>query len=88
MTDSVEFREPTAEQKSIMQSFANICSQAINIILACEGSVELQHASARIQESMHWFQSYIVNGGRLKGGMVPAQEPPRIVMPNPSAMAN
>ncbi len=66
MTDKITYKEPTPEQLKLMQDYADICSQAIAIILKCEMNDALNHSSTRIQEAMMWFHSYILNGGALK----------------------
>lgn len=74
MTDKITYKDPTQEQLKLMQDYADICSQAIDIILKCEPNDALKNASARIQESMGWFHSYVINGGALKPDVVPAQK--------------
>ena len=61
----MNYKEPNKEQLELMQEYSEICSRAIDIIVKCEDSIMLQHASARIQESMGWFHSYVINGGKL-----------------------
>ncbi len=61
----MNYKEPTKEQIKLMQDYSDICSQAIDIIAKCENHITLQHASARLQESMSWFHSYVINGGKL-----------------------
>lgn len=62
----MNYKEPSKEQIELMQDFSDICSEAIDLILKCEENITLQHASARMQESMSWFHSYVINGGKLK----------------------
>jgi hypothetical protein len=61
----MDYQEPTQEQLKLMQDYSNICSSAIEILMKCEQHLMLQHASARMQESMSWFHSYVINGGKL-----------------------
>jgi len=61
----MNYKEPDAEQLKLMQDFSDICSKGMEIILQCEPHITLQHASARMQESMSWFHSYVINGGKL-----------------------
>lgn len=66
MTDKITYKEPSQSQLELMQEFADVCSQAIAIIAKCEMNEALRHSSARIQEGMMWFHSYILNGGSIK----------------------
>ena len=61
----MQYKDPTPEQLKLMKEYADICSNAIGILLKCEPNIALQHASARMQESMGWFNNYIMNGGKL-----------------------
>lgn len=61
----MDYREPDQAQLKLMQDYSDLCSNAIDLIMKCEGNIALQHASARMQESMAWFHSYVINGGRL-----------------------
>jgi hypothetical protein len=61
----MKYSEPTQEQLKLMQDYSNVCSEAIEILMKCEQNIMLQHASARMQESMAWFHSYVINGGKL-----------------------
>lgn len=61
----MDYKEPTKEQLTLMQDYSAICSQAMEIIMKCDNHITLQHASARMQESMNWFHSYVINGGKL-----------------------
>lgn len=61
----MDYREPSKEQLKLMQDYSDICSKAMEIIMNCEQHITLQHASARMQESMNWFHSYVINGGTL-----------------------
>ncbi len=61
----MNYKEPTKEQLELMQNFSDVCSQAMDIIMKCEQNIMTQHASARIQEGMSWFHSYVINGGKL-----------------------
>lgn len=69
MTNEIGYTEPSKEQLDLMRKFAKVCREAIDIILKCETTAELQqplnNASARIQEGMMWFNSYIANGGKF-----------------------
>ena len=62
----MNYKDPTPEQLKLMQDYSDICSQAIDMIMKCEQNIMLQHASARMQESMSWFHSYVINGGKLE----------------------
>lgn len=62
----MNYKEPTKEQLKLMQEYSDICGKAIDIIMKCEQHIALQHASARIQESMNWFHTYVINGGKLE----------------------
>lgn len=64
----VKYQEPSKEQIELMQQYSDICGEAIDLIMKCEDHITLQHASARMQESMSWFHSYVINGGKLKKG--------------------
>lgn len=61
----MNYKEPTQEQLKLMQDYSELCGKAMDIILKCENNPMLQHASTRIQESMMWFHSYVINGGKL-----------------------
>ena len=61
----MNYKEPTEEQLNLMQDYAELCSSAMELIMKCEPDIMLQHASARMQESMSWFHSYVINGGKL-----------------------
>lgn len=61
----MNYKEPTEDQLKLMQEFSDICSKAIELIMKCEQNIMLGHASARMQESMSWFHSYVINGGKL-----------------------
>lgn len=61
----MDYKKPTEEQLKLMRDYANICTKAIDIIIKCENDIMLQHASARIHESMSWFNSYVINGGKV-----------------------
>lgn len=61
----MNYKEPSEDQLKLMQNYSDICSSAIDIISKCEPNLMLQHASARIQESMGWFHSYVINGGKV-----------------------
>jgi hypothetical protein len=60
----MNYKEPDAEQLKLMQDFSDICSSAMDLIMRCDQNIMLQHASARMQESMSWFHSYVINGGK------------------------
>ena len=60
----MNYREPTEEEIELMKSYSNVCSQALEIIMKCEENIMLSHASARLQESMSWFHTYVINGGK------------------------
>lgn len=64
----MEYKEPTPEQVALMKEYSNICSQAIEMVMKCEQNIMLQHVSARLQESMQWFHTYVANGGKLEKG--------------------
>lgn len=66
----MDYKEPTQEQLKLMKDYSEICSQAMEMILKCEPHLMLQHASARMQESMSWFHSYVINGGKLDSGKI------------------
>lgn len=61
----MNYKEPSQEQLKLMQEYSDICSEAMDIITKCEPHIMLQHASARLQESMGWLHSYVINGGKL-----------------------
>lgn len=61
----MNYKKPTDEQLQIMQDYAEICSNALQLILKCESNLAIQNATSRVQESMMWFHSFIINGGRL-----------------------
>jgi hypothetical protein len=61
----MNYKEPTQEQLKLMQDFSDICAKGMELLMVCEHNVMLQHASARMQESMSWFHSYVINGGKL-----------------------
>ena len=61
----MNYKEPDAEQIKLMQEYSDVCSKAIELIMNCENHLMLQHASARMQESMSWFHSYVINGGKV-----------------------
>jgi hypothetical protein len=66
----MNYKEPTQEQIKLMQEYSDICGAAIELIMKCEQNVMLQHASARMQESMSWFHTYVINGGKLSNESV------------------
>jgi len=66
MTSTVEYKDPSKEQLKIMREFSNICSQAVELTLKCRPDKTLDITSMKIQEAMHWFHSYIINGGGLE----------------------
>lgn len=66
MNNKIEYAQPTEEQLKLLQGYANICTEAINMLSKCEDSISLQHAAARLQESMGWMNSYVISGGKLK----------------------
>jgi hypothetical protein len=61
----MNYKEPSKEQLELMQEFSDICSKGIELVMKCEQNIMLQHASARMQESMSWFHTYVINGGKL-----------------------
>jgi hypothetical protein len=65
MTHEIKYKEPTEEQKELMQEFSAVCSKGIHIIMKCEADNALMNASSRLQEAMMWFNSYIINGGKI-----------------------
>ncbi len=74
MSNKIDYKQPSDEQLKIMQEYANICSEAMAIILKCKSNLAIQNATSRIQESMMWFHSFIVNGGELLSDMPANQE--------------
>lgn len=61
----MNYKDPTPDQLKLMQDYSNICAQGLDLIMKCESHINLQHTAARMQESMHWFHTYIINGGKL-----------------------
>lgn len=70
MNKKIDYREPSTEQLKLMQDFSDICSQGIELIMKCEQNITLQHASARMQESMQWFHTYVINGGKINKQLI------------------
>lgn len=65
MSKDIEYKEPSKEQMDMMQEFSSVCRQGIDIIMKCEADNALMNASSRLQEAMMWFNSYIINGGKI-----------------------
>lgn len=61
----MNYKEPDEAQLKLMQDFSDVIAKAMDIILQCEQHITLQHASARTQEAMQWFHTYVINGGKL-----------------------
>lgn len=61
----MNYKEPDQNQIDLMKKYSDICAQAIEMIMKCEQNIMLGHASSRMQESMMWFHSYVINGGRI-----------------------
>jgi len=66
----MNYKDPTPEELKLMQEFSEVCSRGMDLIMKCEQNIMLQHASARLQESMGWFHSYVINGGKLSNESV------------------
>jgi hypothetical protein len=66
----MNYTQPNDEQLKLMQDYSNICSQAMELMMKCEQNIMLQHASARMQESMNWFHSYVINGGKMSSDRI------------------
>lgn len=66
----MNYTQPDEAQLKLMQDYSNICSQAMELMMKCEQNIMLQHASARMQESMNWFHSYVINGGKVSNESV------------------
>ena len=63
--NKMKYTDPTPDQLKLMQDYSDICSKGIELIMNCEQNIMLQHASARMQESMNWFHTYVINGGKI-----------------------
>ena len=65
MSKESKYKQPSQEELDLMRRFSEICGKGMEIILACDNNPALINASTRMQESMMWFHSYVVNGGKM-----------------------
>ena len=69
---SVTSKQPTPEQMQEMQEYAEICAKAMEFLSKYEMNVASQQASIKIQESMFWAHSFLLNGGAIRVEVIPA----------------
>lgn len=55
------YKEPTKEQMAVMQEFAEVCSNLLEIIMRYDSNLSFVQASIKVNEAMHWFHSAILN---------------------------
>jgi hypothetical protein len=60
---SMEFRQATTEQLVDIKNFVDSCAASLDLLKLFKLNFELQMAISKIQESMFWFNSYILNCG-------------------------
>lgn len=63
---SIEYKNPTPEQLTAMREYADLCTNALAMINRYQANnMAAQSAIIRLQESMQWFHSFVLNGAVL-----------------------